>query len=282
MPLTVVLLCGPSGAGKTTLARVCIEEVLPKRPHYVRLYPIGDHGSGQQPLVNLTDWKGVRSATGVPYAADRVFEVLPDVLVRIRKRQRFATVLVEGDADPCLRHAYPYEKRFFVMPAVDDVYSVFRRPEEASASLKQVMEDTAEFASEIFGLFEDGLWDDEEGVRHQKGLRSTHGVREELDISETQVTRFLASPLGAEIAARIQLRPAYHPLVEADVVVVNMGVGACTAAVDACIRRLEALLTRLQGAATRENTLYCCDLLNKSDPQRQRLVRRMAELLLEV
>jgi hypothetical protein len=63
---------------------------------------------------------------------------------------------------------------------------------------------------------------------------------------------------------------------------VNMGVGACTAAVDACIRRLEALLTRLQGAATRENTLYCCDLLNKSDPQRQRLVRRMAELLLEV
>jgi len=279
MSLTVVLVCGPSGSGKSTLARLLAEEVLSRPPHYIRLRPAE---SDRSPPLHLSDGDtrtAFASVQTVAYTPQRVFEVVPQALRRVRKEARFATVVIEGDSDPCLRHAFPYDYRLFVMPAPGEVYEVFRRPEEAAAALHEVMQDTAEFASEIFGLFDDETWDDDEGVRHEPRSRVRDGVEERLEVSESQVRQFLATPLGAEIASRIQLRPEYHTLVDSDLVLVNMGVGAGTPVVDDCVRRIGTLIARVRGPSRRGNVLYCCDPLNEADPLRARLAERLKAIV---
>lgn len=275
MPLRVISLCGPTGAGKTTLARLLARDVLSHPPHYIRLYPSPPDGAPELHLADEPDCDGMASTHRAAYTPERVFEILPELLRKIRQWQRFATVLIEADADPSLRHAYPYDHRIFVMPAPDHLYRVFRRPGEAAASLREVMHDTSVFASEIFGLFEDAAWGDDEGVRHRKRVRTEEGVEEQLEVSEQQVRRFLGSPLGAEIASRIQLQPEYHAMVESDVVLINTAVGPCTASVEECVRRIEALMGRIRDQAQRDSALYCCDPLSPDDPRREQLLRRL-------
>ena len=232
-------------------------------------------------LADAPDCEELASTQRIPYTPDRVFEILPEAVYKARYGQRFATVLIEADADPCLRHAHPYDHRIFVMSAPRDMYRVFRRPDEAAAALREVMEDTSAFASEIFGLFEDAAWGDEEGVRHRKRVRAGDGVEEQLEVSEQQVGRFLASPLGAEIASRIQLQPEYHAMVESDVTLINTALGPCSSSVDECIRRIELLMGRVRDHARRDNALYCCDPLSADDPRREHLLRRLRALFAE-
>jgi hypothetical protein len=279
MPLKVIFLCGPPRAGKSMLARILAGDVLPRPPHYIRLYPSPPVGTPSLRLADESDLAGMASVQRSEYTPDRVFEILPEVLGKVRRQKRFATVLIEADADPCLRHAFPYDHRIFVMSAPDEVYRVFRRPAEASASLKEVMEDTSAFASEIFGLFEDASWGDEEGVRHRKRVRTEEGVEEQLEVSEQQVRRFLGSPLGAEIASRIQLQPEYHAMVESDIVLVNTALGPCSASVDECVRRIETLMGRIRSQTQRDSVLYCCDPLSEDDPRRAHLLQRLREML---
>jgi len=281
MPLRVIFLCGPPGGGKSTLAGLLTREVLQRPPHYIRRYPSAANGAPALHLAPATDLQGMASFQQTAYTPERVFEILPEVLRNVRRQQRYATVLIEADADPCLRHAFPYDHRLFVMSAPDDVYRVFRRPAEASAALKEVMEDTSAFASEIFGLFEGAGWGDEEGVHHRKRVRTEDGVEEQLEVSEQQVRRFLLSPLGAEIASRIQLQPEYHGMVESDVVLINTAIGPCTASVEECVRRIEVLMGRIRSQTRRDNVFYCCDPLSPDDPRRDALLQRLRGLLLE-
>lgn len=279
MPLRVIFLCGPSGAGKSKVAGLIARNVLPRPPHYIRLHPAAPNGASSLHLADEGTFEGMASIQCVTYTSDRVFEILPEVLRNVRKQQRFATVLIEADADPCLRHAYPYDHRIFVMAAPDDIYHVFRRPAEASASLREVMQDTSAFASEIFGLFEDAAWGDEEGVRHSKRVRTDEGVEEQLEVSEQQVRRFLGSPLGAEIASRIQLQPEYHAMIESDVVLINTAVGSAASLVEECVKRIETLMGRIRNQAARDNALYCCDPLSTDDPRREHLLAHLKNVL---
>jgi len=275
MPIQVVFVTGPPVSGKSLVAEIIARDAARRPPHYIRL--IRTHGQRSPVrLAQAPEVSGVASSQRVSYTCERVFEVLPEALTRARCGHRYATILVEADSDPILRHAYPYDARLFVMPAPGEVFTVFRTPAEAARALEEVMQDTAAFASEIFGLFESDAWQEEDG--RPQVVRSGRGTEERLEISEQQARRFLASPLGAEIASRIQLRPEYHAIVESDVVVVNTAVGACSAAVDECVRRIDKLLARVR-QNRRADILYCCDPQNAQDPRRRHLVEHLRTLL---
>jgi hypothetical protein len=217
----------------------------------------------------------------VTYTGERVFETLPDGLRAVRRIDRYGFVIIEADGDPVLRHAYPYDYRIFVMPPPAEVTSVFRDARSAMIALQEVMQDTAAFASEVFGLFDAGGLDDSIGVyHHAPGGLDRHGERvEALDISESQLRHFLNSPIGAEIASRIQLQPEFHAMVESDVVVINTGLDVPTDALDECVHRIEKLLGKVRHDARRHSVLYWGDITDSRDPSRNRLIRRLKTLL---
>jgi hypothetical protein len=286
MSVETLLINGPAGAGKTRMAQLVTEEVLERPVHYLRMRAATDGHSNTvrkcrpAKLASATGngWKSVHEVT---YTQDRVFETLPDGLRAVRRLDRHGFIIVEADTEPSLRHAYPYDYRVFVMPAPTDAYTVFREPEAATMALQQVMQDTASFASEIFGLFDIAGLDDSLGVVHHSPMpnsRQTEQV-EQLDIAEAQLRQFLNSPLGAEIASRIQLQPAYHALVEADVVVVNTGVDEAGDCLDECVNRIESLLARIRHDARRHSVLYWGNISDANEPSYKKLLVRLRTLL---
>lgn len=286
MPVRSFLISGPSHSGKSTLARFVAEDVLERSCHYLRLQAAPDTHTNAvltldpEECIDIGDsWS---SAHRVSYTLDRLFETIPEGLRTVRKIDRDGFAVLEADADPSLRHAYPYDYRVFIMTAPPDVYTVFRGPDEASEALQQVLQDTAAFASEIFGLFEDDPFEDSVGVEHYRPSTEEYvggGRVERLNIAEAQIRHFLSSPLGAEIASRIQLQPDYHALVEADVVVVNAKrLGRKRAVLEECVSRLQKLLTRIRQDARRQSVLYWGDI-REDDMARRKLTTRLRQLL---
>ncbi len=102
------------------------------------------------------------------------------------------------------------------------------------------MDDTAAFASEIFGLFTQPE-EDAPDPSEERAEMTAPGMR-----------GFLCSPLGDELATRIQLQPPYHGLVESDVVLVNTALGVCGPETDECLRRVTRLLSRVRGQSERK------------------------------
>lgn len=276
MPVKTVFISGPRKSGKTTLIQAMAREIFVHPPHVIRLIP----ESGDEPYLKLQDEmeeECFASYNWVTYTEDRVFEALPQAIKDIRGRRKYVTFLLEGDADPSLRHAYPYDFRVFVMPTPAGVHEVFRTTREAAAALKEVMDDTAAFASEIFGLFEGDPLSDSAGVKHRKIVHRGK-AREELEVSAKQMGQFLGTPLGAEIASRIQLQPAYHGLPESDVVLINTAVGLRTPVLNECVRRIELLLTRIGVGDQQRNLLCWCNPLKTTDRSRRKLFERLASL----
>lgn len=265
MGLTVTFVSGPRHAGKSTVIEALLGDLYKRPPHYLRLARIAGDKKPPPPTAKPPGWCGVGSARWLNYDRDLIFEVLPEALTRIHKRDRYGAVIIEADADPNLRHAYPYDRRIFVMPAPGSLHEVFRSVREAATALQDVLDDTASFAREIYGMI-DGDPADDDG--HED--RPAFTVR--------QLRGFLNSPLGDELATRIQFQPAYHGLVESDVVLINTGVGGTSAAVDECVRRIERLLARLRGRSARKNTLFCCDPVDRHDPLRKKLIKTLKEL----
>jgi hypothetical protein len=284
MPVETLFISGPPEGGKSTVARLIAEHVLGRPAHYLRarlaadghtnvICPLEPDHSGMGP--------GWASQYEVTYTADRVFETLPEALRKVRRQERRAFILIEADADPPLRHAYPYDYRVFVMPSPGSVHEVFRTPKAAAVALQQVMQDTAAFASEIFGLFGAAGLDDTCGVvYHEPSAENAGGPNvERLEVQESQIKQFLNSPLGGEIASRIQLQPAYHSLVEADVVLVNTGVGSSDETLDECVKRIEKLLGRIRHDTRRHSVLYWGDVMCTADPTYNKLLRRLKALI---
>lgn len=285
MPLTTLMISGPPDGGKSTLARLITTHVMKERPvHYLRLRQAADgHTNVVLPLERLEPpllGSRMRSAHEVTYTSERAFETVPDGLREVRTLDRFGFTIIEADGDPALRHAYPYDFRVFVMPPPSELTEVFREPEAAARALHQVMQDTAAFASEIFGLFEGAGLDDSTGVFYYRSPASAPSEEnlEQLDIRESQVNQFLDSPLGAEIASRIQLEPDYHGLVESDVVVVNTGINNRSRVLDECVQRIEKLLARVRHDTRRHSVLYWGDITDMQDPTHGRLLRRLRDL----
>lgn len=259
MGLSVLFVSGPRRTGKSALIRTMLDRSWRTPPHYIRLLLIGgDKQPPKNPPVPSAD-SGVASATWLEYDMEQVFDVLPGALCAIHKRDRYGSVVIEADADPVLRCAYPYDYRVFVMPCPDSVHDVFRESTEAAAELKHVLEDTAAFASEIFGLFAGGRCLDADPPEERS------------DLTATQMRGFLHSPLGDELATRIQLQPPYHGLVESDVVLMNTAVGAAGPAADECVCRIERLFDRIRGSSDRRAELFRCDPHDIRDKTCQRL-----------
>lgn len=288
MPVQSLLISGPRYSGKSTLSRLLAEQVFEDRTHYLRLQAAADRHTNAvlAYAINANDAIGTTWASThrVSYTVDRLFETIPEGLRVVRKLQRTSVALIEADADPSLRHAYPYDYRIFVMSAPADIYTVFRTPDAAGSALQQVLQDTAAFASEIFGLFGDEEFDDGIGVEHYRPTEQeiAGGQQvERLNIAEAQLRHFLNSPLGAEIASRIQLQPDYHALVEADVVVINTGWldPDHREVLDDCVSRLQKLLTRVRQDSRRASVLYWGDI-REDDAARRKLLQRLKGLLL--
>ncbi len=265
------------------LARLIATQVLERPVYYLRMKTAADeHTNAVVPVESPKDGDRPLWAASftVNYTPDRVFETLPDGLREVRKLDRYGFAVVEADGDPAMRHAYPYDYRVFVMPPPAEVHEVFRDLHEATTALRQVMQDTASFASEIFGLFNSACFDDGVGVSHHEAVSAgpAHPPVERLEIGETQVRGFLSSPLGIEIASRIQLQPDYHAVVESDVVVVNTGVGRGGKVMKECVKRVEKLLARVRHDARRSSILYWGNFLDTRDSTQKKLVKRLRSL----
>ena len=266
MSLTVTLLSGPRRSGKSLIAGLIIDEVLDHRPHYLRLTAVN---GGKRPAVGIAPPRercAVASAQWLCYECERVFEVLPEMLAAIHRKERNGRVIIEADADPVLRHAYPYDHQLFVMPAPQSLSEVFRTSVQAARALQDVLDDTAEFAAEIFGVSHGGGYLDDD-TRQERDL-----------LSKSDIRRFLGSPLGDQLATRIQLHPEYHGLVESDVVLINTAAGGVPAIVDGCCRRLERLLSRIHAPGTTGRPVFCCDPADPHDPRRREFVELLRTL----
>lgn len=260
MGLRVLFISGPNKCGKSRIIQSMLEQVWRIKPHYLRLTA---YSAKAQPKPTISEQfkRSVASAQWIAYHPERIFEELPEFLSGIHKAERYGSVVIEADADPDLRCAYPYDHRVFVMPLPHAIQDVFRDPSCAAQELHKVLDDTAAFASEIFGLF---------APRDDAELSEPRP-----DLSATGMRGFLNSPLGDELATRIQLQKPYHGLVESDVIVVNTQAGEHNEETDECLRRIRQLLDRLRSGRTKACELFLCDPANPSDGTCKKLMQAL-------
>lgn len=275
MALTVILVCGPGQAGKSLLVRMLARRTGRGQCWHLRLLP---HEAAPDVGFDHAATGLFAGAHCVRYSADGVFEMLPEVVRNISRQQADATVLIEADANPALRYAFPYDYRLFVLAAPRNHHEVFRTPAQAAAAMKQMMEDTASFAAEMFGLFDHQAMAGDPQITELR-CPAWH-PQAVVEIDPQQLQDFLSSPLGAEIASQVQLQPAYHGLMDSDVVVVNLGARPPADATQECCTRIEELLARLHAHENRPQ-LYCCDPTDSQDPCSAELVRHLTRLTRE-
>jgi len=265
MGLSVTFVSGTRRSGKSAVIQVMVDRLWKKPPHYVRLVRAGSAKSPPKAKPGSVPQCGVSSAKWVEFTEDRIFEILPETLAAIHRQDRYGSVVLEADADPGLRCAYDYDHRVFVMPRPASCGDVFRDPHQAAKELHRALDDTAAFASEIFGLF-------------QAAEDHPEPAEDRAELSGAHMRGFLYTPLGDELVTRIQLQPAYHGLVESDLVVVNTRLGPGTAESDECLRRIDQVLSRLRGLTDRRGQLLACDPLNPDDKDFPRMLEALAPM----
>ena len=250
------------------MIRTMIDRLWSHAPHYIRLVKSG--GEKQRPRKSAKPRSdcGVASARWLEYDAGHIFEILPEALAAIHRQDRFGSVVVEADADPVLRHAYPYDHRVLVMPLPSSVSEVFRDPSRAAVEFQRVLDDTQAFASEFFGVDAGDSAEDHEPSEARP------------ELSAAQMRSFLYSPLGDELATRIQLQQRFHGLVESDVIIVNTRVGKRTSETSECLRRIRHLLKRTRGESGRRSEFFQCDPCDCDTPTGQRLLKALKPMCL--
>jgi hypothetical protein len=265
MALVVLFVSGPRRSGKSALIEQVIRCCASRRPHYLRLAAVkGDKQPLERPVSQAEC--GVASARWVRYDKGRAFELLPHVLGQIHAVDRRGLVIIEADAEPDLRSAYPYDRRIFLMPSPRRIYEVFRTKSQATEAFRAVLNDTAAFAQNIFGLIDDKEMDD--GASEKRS-----------ELTAQELRGLIRSPLGDELATRILLQPTHHGLLEADVVVVNTATSDTPDVAAECLRRLKAVLHHLPAPTGRRPHLCACDPANPKDPKCRKLYATIAELL---
>jgi hypothetical protein len=260
MGITAIFVSGPRRSGKSVVIREMINALAGVAPHYLRLSKRG--GDKRRPRCAAPPDAdcGVASASWLDYDPAQVFETLSECVRDISADDGNGLILIEGDTDPSLRHAYPYHRRAFIMAAPSNAHDVFRTNHQAAEALRAVLDDTTEFATEMFGLCCDGRISDDD--RHEPRP----------DMTPAQLDRFLRSALGTELGLRCQLQPAYHGLIESDVILMNTAVGSASPVVDDVRHRLESMLQYVQRHRDQTVHLFCCDPLDPHDPLRGRFL----------
>jgi len=263
MGLNILFVSGLRRSGKSALIQAMVETLWKRPPHYIRLVDrASPKAAARRPGASPAKCP-VASAQWLEYEPEQVFEILPTALSKIHHEDRFGAVIIEADADPALRHAYPYDHRVFVMPIPSGVEEVFRDPRYAADELRRVLDDTAAFASEIFGLFHDDRIDNPDPSEDRPPLTAS------------RARAFLHSPLGDELATRIQLQPPYHGLVESDVIVINSQIGTLGPSPTACVQRIDRLLERIKQVDGKRAQLFFCNPVDRSGRDCKKLIRAL-------
>lgn len=201
-----------------------------------------------------------------------VFEEVSEVLKAVAAADENAMIFVETDALPCFRHAYPYHAKVFLMTTPVSLGNIFRTPTETAGAIDKAMNDTAEFAAQIFGL---------EQSSHDSAVLPAvdPGERKAYFGSAQSVEEFLASDVGTEITSRMQLQPEYHSIIESDVVLLNEALGRNGDLTEQCAQRIETLLENLRLRLDRQPWFAVCDPADERDSLAQRALQKIEALL---
>lgn len=280
MSLCVVHITGPRAAGKTELAAQLATRLGTEPTYFLRFVPRID--ATVEKRRRLTHLPGAKQSLLHVYTPTKIFEQLPDALRDIKRNNRWATVLLETDTHPCHRQAYSYDVRVFVSAAPLDIHDVFRSPEETNAALRGILNDTCEFAHEIYGLTPDMALDESRfGIvpgattaNEPKRLRSDRDP-----LSDTQVVELLSSTIGIELALRVQFQPDFEGIACSDVVILNTTAGGRTDVVDAVAGRIERMQPYIRRRQNRSVHLAVCDLSDPEDLVHQDAVTQILQLI---
>ena len=270
MPATILHISGPPQSGKTSIARRLAARLEPHKPHHVRL---DTRDRSTPPALRLASPLDEMASSTRRYVTPKlVFEEASEVLQAVAGDEDNAIIFVETDTQPCFRYACPYDVKVFVMRPPRSFEAVFRSSIETVSAIERAMDDTSEFAAELFGLERD--WQDS-GILpalDPKMQRSSTGTAQ-------SVEEFLESDIGAEIATRLHLQPEYHTIIDSDVILLNLAAEHDTEVVLKCAEKIEALLNGLKRRLGRQNWFAACDPLDRNDPLSRHGIERMLALL---
>ena len=265
---TILHISGPPASGKTTLAELLAARAQGTKPDYLRF----DLGTDTAPrTLRIADsLSDMASVTHQTVQSELVFEEIADALKTITANSDGKTIFVETNAQPCFRHAYPYHVKVFVMLPPPTLGVIFRSEAETAEAIQRAMDDTAEFASELFGM----------GAGPQDSTMLPNVKLPDARSQPAQsVEEFLNSDVGTEIAARMQLQPEYHAIMDSDVILLNVGLCHDEAVTARCARRIDALLETLRQRLGRQHWFVACNPFDGDDPRCRRGLERI-ELLM--
>lgn len=272
MSTAVIHLSGPAGSGKTALARMLVNRLPADRFYHVR-FDIHRHDTPHMlRVVSGDDGRGKNLHCYV--RPDVVFESFSELVPTIAADHERAVIIAETDVHPCFRHAYPYDVKVFIFGPPPSIGELFRSEDETAHAIDRAMQDTAEFAAELFGL-------DRVGPQDSAWVPALDSMDQELHAGRQTFDDFLQSPVGAEIAARLRLRPAYQGIVDSDVVFLNCSIRSIMSRVIDYAERIETLLAPLRSRLDRRIFFAACDPIDHCDPRSEAGVRRIAEAMIE-
>lgn len=271
MVAPVLHISGPPKSGKTGLVERLAANLNSHPPHLVRFHlkKVGRSPTLRpaQPLAALASSK--RRDLVDP---KRVFEAITEAVQEIMQLNDAAPIIIETDAEPCFRHAYPYDVKVFIMRPPRNLSDVFRSARDAATAMQRALEDTAEFAAEMFGLHPEpldaGLLPDADPPKRM--------ARDSLGCTHNE---FLNSDIGMEVSARMMLHPAYHAVVESDVILLNEGLPSDCQAIAELSKQLDTLLEGVRRQLKRQAWFASCNPLDENDRVASMGVERILALL---
>ena len=71
-----------------------VDRLWKRPPHYLRLVQRGSDKQPPKPTAKAPQECGVSTARWVEYDGERIFEVLPEALSEIHKKDRFGSVVI--------------------------------------------------------------------------------------------------------------------------------------------------------------------------------------------
>mgnify|MGYP002725927033 CR=1 FL=1 len=107
MSATILHISGPASCGKTTLARIFANRAGEPKPLFLRLDVRQQRP--MQPLRLSVQMDEMADCARRAVRSDLAFEEVARAIGEIAPADERPTIIVEPGAEPCFRHAYPYD-----------------------------------------------------------------------------------------------------------------------------------------------------------------------------